>query len=155
MSPHDHGQHDSDEADTPRHPSMRGNVADLQAPDNEVPEEGTTVKSGEPLDRSKSTVAGEEEVVTALRGVFDPEIPVNIYDLGLIYDIKIQDSGNVDIKMTLTAPACPVAGSLPKEVADVVAAVDGVGEVAVSLTWEPPWTPANMSEAARVALDMF
>jgi FeS assembly SUF system protein len=120
-----------------------------------APAEGETVRSGEPLDRSKSTVASEEEVVAALREVFDPEIPVNIYDLGLIYDIKIHDTGNVDVRMTLTAPACPVAGTLPKEVADKIAAVEGVGETAVSLTWEPPWTPANMSEAARVALDMF
>ena len=123
--------------------------------DGPPPEEGDTVRAGTPLDRSKSTVAGDDAVVEALRSVFDPEIPVNIYDLGLIYEMKIHDTGNVDVRMTLTAPACPVAGTLPREVADVVAAVDGVGEVAVTITWDPPWTPANMSEVARVALDMF
>jgi FeS assembly SUF system protein len=128
---------------------------DMPAAEGEPPQEGDVVRAGEPLDRSKHTVAGEESVVEALKGVFDPEIPVNIYDLGLIYNLAIHDSGNVDVTMTLTAPACPVAGSLPKEVADVVAAVEGVGEVAVTITWDPPWTPANMSEVARVALDMF
>ncbi len=73
----------------------------------------------------------------------------------LIYDLTIAESGNVDIKMTLTAPACPVAGSMPREVAEAVARVDGVGEVEVAITWDPPWTPANMSEVAKVALDMF
>ena len=101
---------------------------------------------------NETLIAG---IIAALRTVHDPEIPVNIYDLGLIYALKINDNGNVDVLMTLTAPACPVAGSLPKEVADVVSAVEGVGEAAVKITWDPPWTPANMSEVARVALDMF
>jgi FeS assembly SUF system protein len=95
------------------------------------------------------------KLVTALKTVYDPEIPVNIYDLGLIYDMKIAESGDVAIKMTLTAPACPVAGSMPKEVADRVSLVEGVGEVEVTMTWDPPWTQANMSEVAKVALDMF
>jgi FeS assembly SUF system protein len=128
---------------------------DMPAGEGEPPKEGDVVRAGAPLDRSKFTVAGEEAVVEALRRVFDPEIPVNIYDLGLIYDLKIRDNGDVDVVMTLTAPACPVAGSLPQEVADIVAAVEGVGEVGVTITWDPPWTPANMSEVARVALDMF
>ena len=128
---------------------------EMPANEGEPPEEGDTVRAGSPLDRAKYTVATEESVIEAMRGVFDPEIPVNIYDLGLIYKIDIKDSGNVDVTMTLTAPACPVAGTLPREVADKVALVDGVGEVAVTITWDPPWTPANMSETARVALDMF
>jgi FeS assembly SUF system protein len=123
--------------------------------DGEPPAEGELIRSGAPLPEGSQPVAGEEPVIGALRSVFDPEIPVNIYDLGLIYDLKIKDRGDVAVVMTLTAPGCPVAGSLPREVADVVAAVDGVGEVTVSITWDPPWTPANMSEAARVALDMF
>jgi hypothetical protein len=73
----------------------------------------------------------------------------------LIYDLSLDDQGGVDIVMTLTAPACPVAGTLPGEVAESVAAVNGTGEVAVTITWDPPWTPENMSEVARVALDMF
>jgi len=127
----------------------------LPADDGDPPKEGDVIRSGSPLDRSKHTVDGEETVIEALKSIYDPEIPVNIYDLGLIYDLKIQDTGNVDVLMTLTAPACPVAGSLPKEVADAVANVEGVGEVGVTITWDPPWTQANMSEVARVALDMF
>ena len=126
----------------------------MPAAEGDPPKEGDTVKSGSPL-AAGVTVATEDSVVEAIRTVFDPEIPVNIYDLGLIYNIAVADSGNVGITMTLTAPACPVAGSLPKEVADRVATVSGVGEVAVKITWDPPWTPANMSEVAKVALDMF
>ncbi len=127
----------------------------MPADDGEPPKEGDVIRSGMPLDRSKHTVATDEAVIDAMKSIYDPEIPVNIYDLGLIYDLKIHDTGNVDIVMTLTAPACPVAGSLPKEVADVVANVEGVGEVGVTITWDPPWTQANMSEVAKVALDMF
>ena len=127
---------------------------DMPAMDGSPPEEGDSVHAGSPLPAGEAA-ASEDAVVEALRTVFDPEIPVNIYDLGLIYDIAIAESGKVDIKMTLTAPACPVAGTLPKEVADRVAEVKGVGEVDVIITWDPPWSPANMSEVARVALDMF
>jgi len=84
---------------------------EMAAGDGEPPKEGDSVRAGSPRDPSVP-VAGDEDVVTALRSVFDPEIPVNIYDLGLIYDMKIEDSGDVNIKMTLTAPACPVAGSM-------------------------------------------
>src|ERR1700761_2437501 len=122
---------------------------EMPAGDGEPPKEGEQIRSGSLKDPPIPT-ADEEAVVNAMRGVYDPEIPVNIYDLGLIYDLKIADNGNVAITMTLTAPACPVAGSLPKEVADVVANVEGVGEVGVTITWDPPWTQANMSEAARV-----
>ena len=127
---------------------------EMPAGDGEPPKEGETIRSGSPKDPTIPN-ASEEDVVNAMRGVYDPEIPVNIYDLGLIYDLKVADNGNVAITMTLTAPVCPVAGSLPKEVADVVANVDGVGEVDVTITWDPPWTQANMSEVAKVALDMF
>ncbi len=127
---------------------------DMPASEGEPPAEGEKIISGAPLPPG-TKVASEDSIVEAMRTVFDPEIPVNIYDLGLIYDLKVQDTGNVDVLMTLTAPACPVAGTLPKEVADKVAAVQGVGEVGVTITWDPPWTQANMSEVARVALDMF
>jgi FeS assembly SUF system protein len=126
----------------------------LPAADGETPEEGDTVRSGAVRDPAVP-VSSEDEVVEALRTVFDPEIPVNIYDLGLIYDLKVAESGDVDIMMTLTAPACPVAGILPQEVADAAANLAGVGKVAVTITWDPPWTPENMSEVAKVALDMF
>ena len=99
-------------------------------------------------------VATDEAVIESFRTVFDPEIPVNIYDLGLIYEIKIDDRGEVKIDMSLTAPGCPVAGDLPGWVADAVANVEGIGEVEVTLVWEPGWTPELMSEDAKLALDM-
>ena len=97
----------------------------------------------------------EGKIVDALRTVHDPEIPVNIYDLGLIYEIDRHDDGDVFLVMTVTAPACPVAGELPGQVAQAVAEVKGVGEVHVRLTWDPPWTPDRMSEDAKLALDMY
>ncbi|MDP6573970.1 MAG: SUF system Fe-S cluster assembly protein [Rhodospirillales bacterium] len=112
-----------------------------------------TAHAGGPL-APGSTVASEDGVVAALRTVYDPEIPVNIYELGLIYGLDIGADGAVAIDMTLTAPGCPVAGELPKWVADAVADVDGVGEVEVKLVWEPGWTPERMSEDAKLALGM-
>ncbi|MDE0800541.1 MAG: DUF59 domain-containing protein [Rhodospirillaceae bacterium] len=127
----------------------------MPAMDSEPPEEGDVVTRGVALPEDADYVVTESAAVEALRSVFDPEIPVNIYDLGLIYDLSISERGNVDVVMTLTAPACPVAGTLPGEVADAVAETKGAGEVTVKITWDPPWTPENMSEVARVALDMF
>ena len=83
----------------------------------------------------------------------DPEIPVNIYDLGLIYDVIRQDNGDVEITMSLTAPGCPVAGEMPGQVAEAVAQVESVGNVGVELVWDPAWTPERMSEDAKLALD--
>lgn len=97
----------------------------------------------------------ENGIVEVLKTIFDPEIPVNIYELGLIYDIDIQENGVVQVKMTLTAPGCPVAGSLPGEVRDRVESVHGVTSADVEVVWEPTWTPAMMSEAARLELGMF
>ena len=105
--------------------------------------------AGEAADGAESV---EDRVHAALRGVYDPEIPVNIHDLGLIYDVRIAPGGKVDIKMTLTAPGCPVAGTMPGMVEQAVAAVDGITQVAVELVWDPPWTPDRMSEAARLEL---
>jgi len=96
-----------------------------------------------------------EPIIAALREVHDPEIPVNIYDLGLIYKIAISDHGDVNIDMTLTAPACPVAGMMPLMVKDAVASVDGVGEVQVELVWDPPWNQSNMSDEAKLQLGML
>ena len=100
-------------------------------------------------------VAAESLVIGAMREVYDPEIPVNIYELGLIYNHEINTEGLVEILMTLTAPACPVAGVLPGHLARTVSEVEGVGEVIVELVWDPPWSMDMMSEAARVELDMF
>jgi FeS assembly SUF system protein len=97
----------------------------------------------------------EAGVVEQLKTVFDPEIPVNIYELGLIYDVEVEPTGNVHIKMTLTSPGCPVAGSLPIEVQRKVEGVPGVAAADVELVWDPAWNPSMMSEAARLQLGMF
>ncbi|WP_042300778.1 SUF system Fe-S cluster assembly protein [Paraburkholderia kururiensis] len=95
-------------------------------------------------------------VIEALRGVFDPEIPVNIYDLGLVYGLDVDDTaGKVAIDMTLTAPGCPVAQTFPATVEDAVFSVAGVNDVHVELVWEPPWSLERMSEAARLQLGML
>jgi len=96
-----------------------------------------------------------DKIVEVLQTCFDPEIPVNIYELGLIYDIAIGPAGEVGIKMTLTSPMCPVAGSLPPEVEAKVAAVPGVTSAKVEVVWEPTWTPEKMTEAARLMLGMM
>lgn len=94
----------------------------------------------------------KDQVVAALRTVYDPEMPVNIYELGLIYDASVDDEGRAAIRMTLTAPNCPVAGSLPGEVERAVRAVPGVTDVKLELTFDPPWSKGRMSEAAKLAL---
>src|SRR5205085_8118479 len=95
-----------------------------------------------------------ESVIEALQGIYDPEIPVNIYDLGLVYDLDVTPAGEVAIRMTLTSPACPVAEALPPEVKTKVAAVPGVTAVKVDLVWEPPWGKHLLSEAARLQLGL-
>ena len=98
--------------------------------------------------------AGEDALIDALRTVYDPELPVNIYDLGLIYNLEPGPRGAVKVEMTLTAPGCPVAGEMPQMVADALAAADGVGAVEVHLVWEPPWTQDRLSEAAKLELGL-
>jgi len=110
--------------------------------------------AGEPLPEGQPP-ATEEAVVAALKTVYDPEIPVDIYELGLIYDLKIAENGDVAVNMTLTAPACPVAGTLPQQVANTISTVTGTGEVSVTLVWEPPWTMEKISEDARLALNLY
>jgi FeS assembly SUF system protein len=104
-----------------------------------------------PVDKSALHAA----IIVALKQVYDPEIPVNIYDLGLIYGFEIDDEANVEISMTLTAPACPVAGMLVQEVAEKVGDVEGVNTSHVSLTWDPPWTKDRMTEEAMLELGLF
>jgi FeS assembly SUF system protein len=116
--------------------------------------EAASAHAGAPLPAG-TPPAGEEAIVEAIKTVYDPEIPVNLYDLGLIYRLDRADNGDIAIDMTLTAPACPVAGSMPGKVAEAVAAVPGVGEVEVRLVWEPPWTKDRMSEDAKLALGIF
>lgn len=116
---------------------------------------GYTARAGTPLAADGAAgKASEERIIGALMTVKDPEIPVNIYDLGLIYDIIRHDDGNVDITMSLTAPGCPVAGEMPGQVAREVAELADVGQVSVTLVWDPAWTPERMSEDAKLALDL-
>jgi FeS assembly SUF system protein len=126
-------------------------------------DENTKENGGESQERSSenATPGGEgphktlrESIVAALKTVYDPEIPVDIYELGLIYEINIDESKNVHAAMTLTSPGCPVAGILPGEVEMKIRAVEGVGDVRVELVWDPPWTPDRMSEVARLELNM-
>lgn len=104
---------------------------------------------------AQRSAALRPRIVEALSKVFDPEIPVNIQDLGLIYDVIVDASSAVGIRMTLTAPACPAAQFLPGQVKETVAKVPGVTEVVVDVVWDPPWTRDRMSEAARLQLGMF
>lgn len=108
-------------------------------------------RRGAPLPEGQAVASGEE-AVEALRTVYDPEIPVNIFDLGLIYELDIHKDGSTRVQMTLTAPGCPVAGEMPEMVAEALDTVDGIGEIEVTLTFDPPWTPDMMSEDARLAL---
>ena len=96
----------------------------------------------------------KEKIVTEIKKIYDPEIPVNIYELGLIYKIDIKDSKKVLIEMTLTSPNCPVAESLPKSVKDNILGIEGVDEVDLKLVWDPPWTQDQMSEAAKLELNL-
>jgi FeS assembly SUF system protein len=108
--------------------------------------------SAPPVDADASL---EERIIAALRTCYDPEIPVNIYELGLIYDLQVDPSGAVSIRMTLTSPACPVAGALPADVQSKVQTVPGVTSAKVELVWEPPWEMSRMSEEARLQLGLF
>jgi len=106
-------------------------------------------------DAPAETEAIKEKVVEAIRTVFDPEIPVNVYDMGMIYDVEVMENAAVFIKMTLTSPACPVAGTLPPEVEQKVHEVEGVSSAKVELVWDPPWTMEMMSEAAKLQLGLM
>ena len=101
------------------------------------------------------TEAIKEEIVKAFKTVYDPEIPVDIYELGLIYEIKVEEDGNTYVQMTLTAPNCPAAGILPGQVESSARSVEGVYDVKLDLVFDPPWTPERMSEAAKLELGMF
>ncbi|CUA95710.1 SUF system Fe-S cluster assembly protein [Pannonibacter indicus] len=112
-------------------------------------------------DASSSAIPAEElarmtdDIIAALKTVYDPEIPCDIYELGLIYKVDIEDDRSVKVDMTLTAPGCPVAGEMPGWVENALSAVPGIGAVDVSMVFDPPWTPDRMSEEARVALNWY
>lgn len=112
----------------------------------------------DPVKKEPTAISGdtlEERIVSAVKTVYDPELPVNVYDLGLIYDINIAEPANVRISMTLTAPGCPVAGTLPGMVEQAVTRLDEVETVAVELVWDPPWTQDCMSDVARLELGLL
>ena len=139
---------------------MTQNFKDFDNPPVQEPEPG-------PAELAKPTAApgsslGQEEldrltdgIIGALKTVYDPEIPADIYELGLIYKVDVDDDRNVTIDMTLTSPGCPVAGEMPAWVQNAVGAVEGVSNVDVNLTFDPPWDMSRMSEEARIALGMF
>lgn len=130
-------------------------------------ENGTTIDhnaAGEELQAevaAKPSISVDEldrltnDIVAALKTVYDPEIPCDIYELGLIYKVDIEDDRSIHIDMTLTAPGCPVAGEMPGWVQDAVSSVPGVGPVDVDMVFDPPWTPERMSEEAKVALNWY
>lgn len=116
---------------------------------------GTSVEETAMNAVSPANGSVQDQVVEVLRTIYDPEIPVNIYELGLIYNVDVDPSNFVNVQMTLTSPACPVAGSLPPEVEQKVSSVPGVSGAKVDLVWEPPWDMSKMSEAAKLQLNLF
>lgn len=152
--------------DRPLNPGFDMTQPQELAPRDEVPSaeasaatppavgEGGTPVEGSALSREQLAQM-TDDIIAALKTVYDPEIPADIYELGLIYKIDINDSRDVEIDMTLTAPGCPVAGEMPQWVENAVRSVAGVGEVTVNLVFSPPWDPSRMSDEARLALNMF
>ena len=129
------------------------NLPVVQAPPPDAPQQTDQV-SALVVDAAK-TAALKPAIIKAISTVYDPEIPINIWELGLIYDIVVDAGGVAGVRMTLTAPGCPVAHTLPVEVANKVKAVDGVTDAKVDITWEPAWTKERMSDAAKLQLGMW
>lgn len=126
----------------------------LEAMTQPLPNTDYKVTLGEPLKEGEK-IASKDEIIDALKTVSDPEIMVNIWDMGLVYDIRQQENGDVEIDMTVTAPTCPVAGVLPGQAAEAVSNVSGVGVVTVQLVWEPAWTFERMSDDAKMMFELF
>lgn len=136
------------------------NASDSGMNDSKPPETAAVGASGgeagEGTQLSVSeTIQLQDRVIEELRTCYDPEIPVNIYELGLVYEVKVERTGSVYIRMTLTAPTCPVAGSLPPEVENKVKELPGVSAAKVDVVWDPPWEMSKMSEAAKLQLGMW
>lgn len=129
--------------------------------DDMTPRDVIDVSAPEPAEEPKSALSQDElnritdALIAAFKTVYDPEIPVDIYELGLIYKVDIDDDRKVDIDMTLTAPGCPVAGDMPGWIENAARTVDGIEDVEVRLTFDPPWDPSRMSDEARLALNML
>ena len=122
---------------------------------NEITPPTAWTPDGETPMAGSDGLPGEDALIEAIATVFDPEIPVNIYELGLIYAIEIDAAGLVKVEMTLTAPGCPSAQELPMQIREAIMAVDGVSECDVDVVWSPPWDPSRMTDDARLALNMF
>ena len=120
-----------------------------------TPQGAAEVKGEKTAELQAESSPLKEKIVEALKTCYDPEIPVDIYELGLIYRLDVDPDGQVEVDMTLTSPACPVAGSLPPEVESKVQGVEGVRQVKLEVVWDPPWTMENMSEAAKLQLGLF
>ncbi|MEO6946926.1 MAG: iron-sulfur cluster assembly protein [Nitrobacter sp.] len=134
--------------------------AKVAGPESDLPVGGGGAATDAAADRPSSIPADEmarmgEEIVGALKTVYDPEIPADLYELGLIYKIIIEDDRMVNIEMTLTSPACPSAAELPGQVKNAVTSVSGVRDAKVAIIWEPPWDPSRMSDEARTVLNMW
>jgi FeS assembly SUF system protein len=126
------------------------------APTQGSPSHGSWTPEGEvPPSPAASGGVSEDAIINVLKTVFDPEIPVDIYELGLIYTVEIADDGNIKVEMTLTTPSCPSAQELPNQVEESIRLVPGVSDVQVEVVWDPPWDPSRMSEDARLALNMY
>jgi FeS assembly SUF system protein len=127
----------------------------LPEPKDEAPKPDAPAETASATPEAAESDPLKDAVVAALKTVFDPEIPVDIYELGLIYRLDIDPERNVEVDMTLTAPGCPVAGDMPGWVENAISAVPGVGLVKVNLVFDPAWDPSRMSDEARLALNMF
>lgn len=123
--------------------------------DDTKPVETTSAPQPESALPAEELSRMSEDIVSALKTVYDPEIPADIYELGLIYRVDIKDDRTVDVDMTLTTPNCPAAAELPMMVENAVASVQGVGPVSVQVVWDPPWDPSRMSDEARLVLNMW
>jgi len=135
-------------AESASSPEERGAIEETAAKAPEAP-------ASEPSQPAVDVSVLEGQVKDALRTVYDPEIPINVYELGLIYEIQVEPTGQVNIQMTLTAPSCPEAQFIPGRVEQVIREIPGVSGAKVDLVWEPPWTPVKMTEAARLQLGIF
>ena len=133
-------------------------IHNIEAPPKSPPSETPETQPEPPKEKPEGPVdteAVKENIVKALKTVYDPEIPVDIYELGLIYEINVEEDGNTYIQMTLTAPNCPVAGILPGQIESAARSAEGVYDVKLDLVFDPPWTPERMSEAAKLELGML
>ena len=141
-----------DEAEATRRDPQQSGSFSLDGPARDSEPVASPVSGWNP---QSGAAPNEDDVIAAIATVFDPEIPVNIYELGLIYAVDLHDDGRVKVEMTLTAPGCPSAQELPVQVRDAVLTVSGVRGCEVETVWDPPWDPSRMSEDARLSLNMF